>query len=180
MLRKIRIQPDIVVLGKALTAGYLPLSATVVSPRIGQLYSRETKQVGFMHGHTFSGNPLACSAALANLEVLESDGFVQQLQETMTYFAQKMPVGLLHPNIGEIRHRGFFAGVELFNPKRKVDWSKIALDVCNESKRNGVLIRPLGNTLVLAPPYISRSEDIDLLIETTNQAIHAVSNTYGI
>ncbi|EKD64402.1 MAG: adenosylmethionine-8-amino-7-oxononanoate transaminase [uncultured bacterium] len=173
-----RVKPDIVVIGKALSAGYLPLAATVASPRIGELYSRKNKQPGFMHGHTFSGNPLACSAAIGNIEVLESHDFVEQLQRGIEYFSEKIH-SLLHPSIAGIRQKGYFAGVELFDEKREVDWKQAALEVCNESKKRGVLIRPLGNTIVLAPPYIVRQADVDILINTVQEAIRTIFHKYG-
>ncbi len=171
------VKPDIIVLGKALSAGYLPLAATVANPKIGALYSRENRRPGFMHGHTFSGNPLACSAAIGNIEVLESNGFVDRLQRRIEYFSEKIR-SLSHPSIAEIRQKGYFAGVELFDKKREVDWKKAALEACNESKRNGVLIRPLGNTIVLAPPYIVGQADIDTLINTVQEAVRTIFHKY--
>ncbi len=171
------VQPDIIVLGKALSAGYLPLSATVAAPKIGELYSRKNRRPGFMHGHTFSGNPLACSAALGNIEVLESPDFVDTLQSGIEYFSEKIR-SLLHPSIAETRQKGYFAGIELFDDEKEADWRKAALDVCNAAKKNGVLIRPLGNTVVLAPPYIVEQTDIDTLINTLQEALHTIFHNY--
>lgn len=172
------LRPDIVVLGKALSAGYLPLAATVAAPKIGELYSRKNRRPGFMHGHTFSGNPLACSAALGNIEVLESPDFVEQLQIGIAYFSEKIR-SLLHPSIAGTRQKGYFAGIELFDDEKEADWRKAALDVCNVAKKNGVLVRPLGNTIVLAPPYIVEQEDIDTLISTVQEAVRTIFHNYG-
>lgn len=171
--RELGLNPDIIVLGKALSAGYLPLSATIASPKLAKMYSRSDKKSGFQHGHTFSGNPLACAAALGNIEVLESRDFVEKLQSGIEYFAERIRL-LSHPAIAEKRQKGMFAGIELFDEKSDLDWDKAALDTCNEAKRNGLLTHTLGNTIVLAPPFVVEAKDIEFLTDVIQHAIENI------
>ncbi|MEZ4087709.1 MAG: adenosylmethionine--8-amino-7-oxononanoate transaminase [Candidatus Gracilibacteria bacterium] len=168
----LQIRPDILVLGKALSAGYLPLSATITAPKIGQLYSRKDRKNGFMHGHTFSGNPLACASAIGNIETLKEEGFVDQIQDLIGVFSEKI-ARLNHSCVAEKRYKGLFAAIELYGEDDR-DWDQAALRTCNEAKEHNVIVRPLGNNIILAPPYVSQEQDIELLLNAVQESINSV------
>jgi adenosylmethionine---8-amino-7-oxononanoate aminotransferase len=167
------IKPDILILGKALSGGYLPISATVISPWIGEPFERNNNKLPLMHGHTFAGNPLSCSTAIEAINIFESAEFNEKLTGIVSYFNNRIE-SILHEDVAEIRHKGLFAGIELFNKKKSCDWLNIALQVCNDAKKQGLLIRPLGNVLVVAPPAIIKVTDIDTTIEIIAHSINAV------
>jgi adenosylmethionine-8-amino-7-oxononanoate aminotransferase len=169
------IKPDLLVLGKAMTAGHLPLAATLLSPKLTEEYSRKNGKTPLFHGHTFSGNPLSCRAAEAAIDVLSSPQQVLDIERLSAYFKARVSE-LSHPLIAEIRCRGLFAGVELFDGRREgTDWSLFAHEICNELKRRGVLLRPLGNVLVLAPSAAFSTGDVDFLIDELKGSIQVVS-----
>lgn len=173
------VTPDILTLGKGLTGGYLPLAATVARPKIFAAFLAErhaAKQ--FFHGHTFGGNPLACAAAMASIELFEAAGFMEQISRRGDLLRQLLSPLERHPNVGDIRGRGLMQAVELVANKTSgqplpTD-RETGLRVCDESTRRGVWIRPLGDNVILVPPLISTDDQIRELAETTIRSIETV------
>ncbi len=163
-------KPDILILGKALSGGYLPMSATVVSPNIAAEFSRDNQKEPLMHGHTHAGNPIAAAAAIASIKEMEKDDFLNHLHNIINVFKVQVSK-IIHPHVAEIRQKGLMAGVELYQPKSNIDWPDFAKKVCYEAKRNGVLLRPLGNIVVLAPPMIISNEEARTITQTLRDAI---------
>ena len=95
--KKFGLKPDLLILGKGMTAGHLPLSATLLAPRISEQYSRKKEKEALFHGHTYAGNPLSCRAAQAAMEIFSTSDFEKQLEFITSYFSQKIS-SLLHPN----------------------------------------------------------------------------------
>ena len=174
------LKPDMLVLGKGISAGYIPLSAVLVHPRIGEMYSRKSKRESFMHGHTFSGNPLACAAANSNLDVLsqkETPDSIASLQEVFRIELERLfqNEACLH-----VRQSGLIAGIELFgNSSINEDSADIALDVCNDLKQQGILVRPLGNVVVLAPPYVSSDSDVRSCVQKVHTSFISLLAQHG-
>lgn len=172
--QELGIEPDLLVLGKGMTAGHLPLSATLLGPKVAAEYAREQNKEPLFHGHTYAGNPLACEAAKAALDIYSRPGFESSLTELTKVFKNAI-FRLTNPNIIEVRQRGLFAGLELFDPHRtKINWSEVALEACNNLKDKGILLRPLGNVLVLAPPAVCSGEEINYLVDSVADAIESV------
>ncbi len=174
------VSPDFLCLAKGLTGGYLPLAATLTSQKIFDGFCFDyADQKTFFHGHTYTGNPLCCAAALANLSVFEQEQTLQKLQPKIKYLEKALQKfsDLLH--VGDVRQKGFMAGIELVRDKRSkkaYDWKeKVGIRVCQWARTQGVILRPLGHVIVLMPPLsISRSE-MDRILEVTYEAIVRVT-----
>lgn len=174
------LHPDMLVLGKGISAGYLPLSAVLIHPRIGEMYSREQRKEPFMHGHTFSGNPLACAAAIANLNVLSEQETVRGIMKLQDLFRDELGSLFRHEQSIHVRQRGLIAGIELFGDRLPNErCADIALDVCNDLKQRGILVRPLGNVIVLAPPYVSSEKDIRMFVENVHESVASFLEKHG-
>ncbi|MBI5415609.1 MAG: adenosylmethionine--8-amino-7-oxononanoate transaminase [Candidatus Omnitrophica bacterium] len=173
------VSPDILCLAKGITAGYLPLAATLTTRKIFDGFVADYKeQKTFFHGHTYTGNPLACAAALANLEVFEKEKTLARLAPKIKFLSRKLQsfYNLLH--VGDVRQRGFMAGIELVRDrvtKEPYPWQeKIGVRVCQEVRKYGVILRPLGNVIVLLPPLSMTMEELERLLDVTYRAIEMV------
>lgn len=174
------IIPDIMCLSKGITGGYLPLAATVTSDAIYSAFLGKFKELKtFFHGHSYTGNPLACAAALACLEIFEREETLKNLQpkiEILENWLEKI-AGL--PHVGDVRNKGFMAGIELVKGKNtKKPYSleeKIGWKVAYHARDNGVFIRPLGNVIVIMPPLSISIENLQQLLKVIRDAIVAVT-----
>jgi adenosylmethionine---8-amino-7-oxononanoate aminotransferase len=171
-----RVRPDLLCLAKNLTGGYLPVAATLATEKIygaflGSFESGRT----FYHGHTFTGNPLGCAAALANLGLMERKGFLEEVRKKAGLLAKSLKPLEDHPHVSEIRLRGLMGGLELVWDKAKGKpypyRAKMGYRVCAEARQKGVLLRPLGNVLVLMPPLAVSSGDLVRLAKVLRESI---------
>lgn len=174
------VTPDLLCLAKGLTGGYLPLAATLTTQRIfrGFLFPYKDQKT-FFHGHTYTGNPLACAAALANLEIFKKEKTLYNLQPKISQLTAELQKLWPLEHVGDIRQKGFMAGIELVRSREPYEpylWEeKIGVRVCQEVRRHGLILRPLGNVIVLMPPLaISRGQLKDLL-NITYQAIRKIT-----
>lgn len=160
--------PDIVCVGKALSAGYLPISATVVRDAIYQTFSDDTENRTFQHGHTFCGNPIAAAAALATLRVFTEESIVMQAAEKGRRLAAALAPLALLPQVKEVRCLGLIGAVELQadDPLRSRRVRKFLFE-------RGVLLRPLGNVVYLLPPLTITASELDALATEFAVAIRA-------
>lgn len=172
------VRPDILCLAKNLTGGYLPVAATLATEKVykaflGKFESGRT----FYHGHTFTGNQLGCAAALANLGLFEKKGFLDSLESKSNLLQDLVAPLESHPHVGEISLRGLMGGIELVQDKKKGTPYPYALKmgyrVCAEAKKRGVLLRPLGNVIVLMPPLAISESDLKRLIKVISNSIEA-------
>lgn len=170
------VSPDIMVLGKGMTGGYLPLSATVVTQKIYDVFLGEYDEFKtFFHGHSYSGNPISCAAALGNIEVFKKDNTLEKLREKIEFLERELQEfkGLEH--VGDVRNKGFMVGIELVEDREtKTPYPlkvKMGWRVAEFAMQEGVLIRPLGNVVVLMPPIGISKEDLKKLIDVTYRAI---------
>jgi len=173
------VTPDIMALGKGLSGGYLPLAATVATEEIynGFLGRFEDSRT-FFHGHTYTGNPLACAAAVANLDIFAEERVVESLAGKIERLTRALePIAVLD-HVGEIRQRGFMVGIELVADKATKESyppaRRIGNRVIMEARKRGLIIRPLGDVIVLMPPLCITNEEIDRLCEITLDSIRAV------
>ncbi|HEY6779811.1 MAG TPA: adenosylmethionine--8-amino-7-oxononanoate transaminase [Thermoleophilaceae bacterium] len=165
------VAPDLLCVAKGITGGYMPLAATLATERIyeGFLGAHEDFRT-FFHGHTDPGNPLACAAALATLDVFEQERTLERLQPKLELFGRLLEPLAAHPAVEEIRRRGTMTGIELVeHPVEQRMGHRVTL----EARRRGALIRPLGDTIVLMPPLSISETDLARLVEITAQAIDA-------
>jgi adenosylmethionine---8-amino-7-oxononanoate aminotransferase len=173
------ITPDLMCISKGLTGGYLPLAATLASERIyesffGPIDSGQT----FYHGHTFTGNPLGCAAALACLEVFDADRTLDHLPEKIARIASHLARIAANPHVGDVRQCGMIAGVELVRDKVTRESYPYALQVgaqvCALARQYGVILRPLADTIVIMPPLIISHDSIDHLLNVVERCINEV------
>jgi adenosylmethionine---8-amino-7-oxononanoate aminotransferase len=170
------VSPDFLCLAKGITAGYLPLSATLTTEEIYRAFLGEYKEFkAFFHGHTYSANPLACAAALANLRVFEKEKTLPKLRPKIAYLKSQLDAMKDLPHVGDIRQAGFMVGIELVEDKgtkRPYDPSKkIGARVGFAARKKGVFIRPLGNVVVLMPPLSITMPELKRLCRVTRACI---------
>jgi len=173
------VTPDIRALGKGLSGGYLPLAATVATEEIYKGFlGRFDEFKTFFHGHTYTGNPLACAAAVANLNIFAEERVVERLAGKIERFTQALqPIAALD-HVGEIRQRGFMVGIELVADRVTKalfpPGERIGNRVIMEARKRGLIIRPLEDVIVLMPPLCITNDEIDRLCGITYDAILAV------
>jgi len=150
------VEPDILCLAKGLTGGYLPLAATVCTERVerafrGPLEDRRT----LYHGHTYTGNPLACAAALASLDLIEAHGLVEHVRRSEVILQESLDPLRACPRVRDVRRRGVMVGIELCEDRDAPEPLSYAAPrgkrVCDALRDEGVIVRPLGNVVILMP-----------------------------
>ena len=166
------VQPDLLCLAKGITAGYLPLAATLVSQKIFDAFDNTT----FYHGHTYTGNALACAAALANLDIFDRQQVLDNLLPKIDRFAQRLDKLKKLPFVGNVRSKGLMAGIELVaDPSTKLPFAysqRIGVQLCLAIRKHGVILRPLADVIVLMPPLSISLENIDFLFDALTKALH--------
>jgi adenosylmethionine---8-amino-7-oxononanoate aminotransferase len=168
------VAPDLMCLAKGISGGYLPLAATLASERIYEGFLGEHEQFRtFFHGHTYTGNPLACAAGLATLDVFRDERTLERLGAKVELLADLLGPVAAHPAVSEVRRRGFMVGIELLEHPLPV---RIGHRVALEARRRGAIIRPLGDVVVLMPPLSISAEDLTRLVDVTAEAIDAATN----
>lgn len=165
------IRPDFMCLSKGLTAGYLPLSVVLTTDRVYQAFYDDFENLtAFLHSHSYTGNPLGCSAALATLDIFESDGII----EANRLLAEKMRDATMrfkdHAHVGEVRQHGMTVAIEMVKDKKSrtpFPWQeRRGLKVYRHALDKGALLRPLGNVVYFMPPYVITPDQIEHLAET--------------
>lgn len=170
------ITPDFLCLSKGLTGGYLPLSVVLTHNQIYQaFYDDYTKLTAFLHSHSYTGNPLACRAALATLAIFAEDDVIttnKQLAQTMQVAVETLKD---HPHVGEIRQQGMILAIEMVQNKANrtpYPWQqRRGLQVYQSALQQGALLRPLGNVIYFMPPYVITPAEIQLLAKIAQAAI---------
>lgn len=170
------ISPDFMCLSKGLTAGYLPLAAVMTHDRIYQaFYDDYEKLTAFLHSHSYTGNPLACAAALATLDIFEQDNVIENNRELARVMAESTAHLNDHPHVAEVRQTGMVLAVEMVNNKKTREpypWQeRRGLRVYRHALSRGALLRPLGNVSYLMPPYVITPEQIRFLAEVMEEGI---------
>ncbi len=174
------ITPDLMCLSKGLTGGYMPMSITVVKQKIyDAFYADWSEGKAFMHSHTYAGNPLGCSAALAVLDILDEENILERAEETASWLSARMEETFgAHPNVGEIRHIGLIHAVELVEDraaKRPFDGGRrLGYAIYRRALQHGLLLRPLGDVLYFNPPLNIGRDDLDTAIARMKQSMDEV------
>jgi adenosylmethionine-8-amino-7-oxononanoate aminotransferase len=167
------VAPDLLCLAKGLTGGYLPLAATLTTERIyeGFLGAPDEGRT-FFHGHTYTGNPLACAAALANLEAFEQERTLLQLQPKIHLLDRLLEEIAAMAEVRDVRHRGFMVGIDLGEHDPAL---RLGHRVTLEARKRGAIIRPLGDVVVLMPPLSISKADLRRLVEIVSNSIQAAA-----
>ena len=174
-----RSQPDIVCFGKALTGGYFPLAVTMTTDRIFNAFlGKYSDNKQLYHGHTFTGHPVGCAAALANIELYEKRNLMQQINANARYIASRLREFAKSPIVADIRHKGLLAGIELARDDRPIvklkNKERINYFIMQESLKMGVHLRPLGNIMTVIPPLAIGKSDLVKVLDTTFKILRKV------
>jgi adenosylmethionine-8-amino-7-oxononanoate aminotransferase len=173
------VKPDLMAISKGLTGGYLPLAATLTTERIYRAFLGRYEEVKtFFHGHSYTGNPLGCAVALANLDIFARERTLQKLRPKIVALRRLLrPLGT-HPYVGDIRQLGFIVGIELVRDRKTKEpypqTERVGMRVAAEARRLGLLIRPLGNVIVLMPPLSTTMKELRRMVEIVATAIGLV------
>lgn len=165
------VSPDIMCLSKGLTGGYMPMALFVTTQKIyDAFYDDYGTGKAFMHSHTYSGNPLACSCANAVLDLMEDGKILKQAQKNAIYFNNIIKEKFLsHPNVGEVRHIGLINAIELVKDKETKDpldsYLRTGYQIYKKALKKGVILRPLGDVIYFNPPLIIERKDMDYVVE---------------
>ncbi len=165
------VTPDLLCLAKGLTGGYLPLAATLTTERIydGFLGAHEDYRT-FFHGHTYTGNPLACAAALASLEAFEKEETLERLQPKIELLGELLEPVAAMPEVAAVRRRGTMTGIDLGEHDPALRLGHL---VTLEARRRGAIVRPLGDVIILMPPLSISAEELTQLVEIAATSIEA-------
>jgi adenosylmethionine-8-amino-7-oxononanoate aminotransferase len=174
------VVPDIMALSKGIAAGYLPLAATVTVDKVYSAFLGSYSELKtFFHGHTFTGNPLACAVALKSLQLFQQDDLLAQLQPKIAWLKQRLDDFRSMLHVGDIRQCGLAAGIELVENRdtgTPYPWEdRIGIRVCLEARKRGVFSRPLGNTIVIFPPLVISNSELDMLLNVLQESIRIVT-----
>lgn len=174
------VEADFLCLAKGLTAGYLPLAATLTTEAVYEAHLGAWEEHrAFYHGHTYTGNPLACAVALESLTKLELLQRSGRLTEGIAWLGQALENAFLgHPNVRGLRQLGFTAAVDFGPADSQCAWApgeRGALRVCHEARRRGLVLRPLGDSVLIVPPPVIDRSEIEFLTTTLRAALEAVA-----
>ncbi len=170
--------PDILCLGKGITGGYLPLSATVASGPVFRAFDGpDLGETTFYHGHSYGGNALACAVALRHLQLIEEWDVLSTVATTAAHLEMRLADSVAGSvGVSAVRQRGLMVGVELDPPRDGVRWGR---RVCAGAVARGVLLRPLGDVVVLMPPLTTTVDEVDRVVEALAESIGAVADEDG-
>ena len=174
------VTPDLMALAKGLTGGFLPLAATLTTERIFEGFLgpvAEGRQ--FFHGHSYTGNALGCAAALASLRVFEEEKVIERVRRSAAHLATRLDELRVLATVGDLRQRGLMAGVELVRSRETRERfdpaDRTGHLVCMAMRRRGIILRPLGDTVVVMPPLSVGEDEIDQLCEALGACIREVT-----
>ncbi|MBS1887051.1 MAG: adenosylmethionine--8-amino-7-oxononanoate transaminase [Actinobacteria bacterium] len=165
------VAPDFLCLAKGITGGYLPLAATLTTEAVYDGFlGAPAEAKTFFHGHTYTGNAVACAVALANLEVFERERTIERLQPKIALLDRRLAEIAELPGVTEVRSRGVMVGIDLGAHDPEL---RLGHRVTLEARRRGALIRPLGDVVVLMPPLAISEEKLETLLDVTADSIAA-------
>ena len=178
------VSPDFLCLAKGLTGGYLPLAATLTTEAIHQAFDADAASgKTFFHGHTYGGNPLGAAVALASLDVFDQEETLARLVPKVELLRKRLERIGERPHVGNVRQSGLIAGIELVldrSTKAPYPWSEqVGSRVCSRARGEGLLIRPLGNVVVVMPPLSITLEQLDGMLDTIDRCIAFVTEGQG-
>jgi adenosylmethionine-8-amino-7-oxononanoate aminotransferase len=174
------VAPDIIALGKGITGGYLPLAATITTDEIYNAFLGEYDEFKtFFHGHTYTGNPVACAAALASLDIFDKEETLLKLKEKIDFMQSGLKRFWELEHVGDIRQKGFMVGIELVSNRDTKETfpseKRTGMKVIMEARKRGVIIRPLGDVIILMPPLSINQKELEELLCVTFDSIQCVT-----
>lgn len=176
------ITPDIMALSKGINGGYMPLAVTLATEKIYNVFLGEYAELKtFFHGHTYTGNPLGCAAALASLALLEKEHILENLEPKIKHLQTKIKSFESLEHVGDVRQCGLIAAIELVKDKSTKEpypWEeRVGIQVCLEARKHGLLIRPLGHIIIIMPPLIIKIPEIDRMLDIIHESLRIVTSS---
>jgi len=170
------VLPDIMCLSKGITGGYMPLAATLATEEIYRAFLGEFRELKtFFHGHSYTGNPLGCAAALACLDIFEKEETIKGMAPKIALLEDWLSEMETLPSVGNVRNKGLMAGIELVKDKKTKEpyaWEeKMGWKVAYHARDNGIIIRPLGNVVVIMPPLSISTDNLRQMLKVLRDAI---------
>ncbi|MBI5681820.1 MAG: adenosylmethionine--8-amino-7-oxononanoate transaminase [Deltaproteobacteria bacterium] len=171
------VNPDFLCLAKGITAGYLPLAATLTIEKVYKAFLGKYKDIKtFFHGHTYTGNQLGCAAALANLKIFEKEKTITRIQSKVKYFTELLE-GIKGKNyVGDVRQKGLMAGIEIVKDKKIREpfpmEARTGYKICMRAREYGLIIRPIGDTIVLMPPLCIKKTELKKMVTIVHDCIN--------
>ncbi len=170
------VRPDLMTVAKGITGGYLPLAATVTTNELYRAYLGDhADQKTFYHGHSYTGNPLACAVALANIELFERGRLIDRVQDRAERARSELERIAELEHVGDVRQRGLLVGIELVRDRvtrEPFDWrDAMGQRVCRRARELGMLTRPLGDVVTFVPPLAVGEADLDAMVDILGRAI---------
>ena len=168
------VEPDLMCVAKGISGGYLPLAATFATQQIFDAFLGDPWEgKTFYHGHTYTGNPLACAAAGASLDLFEKNDLVRSVSAKAVVFGEMLLRLKSMPHVREVRQKGFMVGIELegFDPRQRIEAA-----VCAAVRKHGVILRPLGDVIVLMPPLAMGLQDLHTIVAAVRAEISALDS----
>lgn len=174
------VTPDILTISKGLNGGYMPLAATLTTDEIYNAFlGKHSEKKTFFHGHTYTGNPLACSAALANIDIFENENVLENLMPKIRLLRERIEQFKELKAVGDVRQRGLIAGIELVKDRKTKEpysWKeKIGIKVCLEARQRGLITRPLNNVLVIMPPLSINISQLNNVMDILYESVKVVT-----
>ncbi len=174
-----KVAPDLLVFAKGVTSGYLPLGGVLVREELYQTLVAAGPGFALHHGFTYSGHPVVCAAALANLDIIEREGLVQRARKLAPHFARRLGTLMRHPIVGEVRAVGLMAAIELVRDRKTKESFAgdlgVPARVRNAALARGVIVRASADTIVLCPPLIITEKEIDQIVSVLDGALAEIS-----
>ncbi|HEX5519813.1 MAG TPA: adenosylmethionine--8-amino-7-oxononanoate transaminase [Candidatus Nitrosocosmicus sp.] len=173
--------PDIACFGKALTAGYFPLAVTLTTNKIFESFLGEySENKQFYHGHTFTGNPIGCSTAIANIKEYQNQNLIAQIRKNSNHVSRRLKELEPFDIIADIRHKGLLTGIDIEKNGKPIetlkDGQRLNYFIMKESLKMGVYLRSLGNTLMFIPPLAIKQNDLDKIIDVQFKIIEMIES----
>ena len=177
--QKENIAPDVVSLAKGLTGGYLPVAATLTSQEIYEAFLGEYSELKtFFHGHSYTGNALGCAAGVASLQIFKTEDTLKKNEVLASMLARCAAKFWGHPNVGDVRQEGLICAIEVvrdFNSRESFSFAeRIGHRICEAARKHGLLTRPIGDVLVLMPPYCTTEDQLTRMVEALWLALNEV------
>ena len=175
-----QIKPDIFCVAKGITAGYVPLAATITTDKIyNAFYDDFSKLKTFYHGHSFTGNPIACAIANETLKIMEEENIIEKLKDKSEFLKTSMQKFKELKHVGDIRHIGMVGAIELVQNKETKEpyqfTERIGHKVFLEAMKRGAILRPIGNIIYFLPPLIITKEEIGILTQIAYNSIKTIT-----
>ncbi|MGA2584781.1 MAG: adenosylmethionine--8-amino-7-oxononanoate transaminase [Tepidisphaeraceae bacterium] len=172
------VSPDLMCVAKGISGGYLPLAATLATQKIFDAFLGEVSEMKtFFHGHTYTGNPLACAAAIASLDLFAKNDLLASVRRKSVELTAILEELRSLPHVGDIRQKGFMVGIELVEDKKSRkpfdSHRRVGAEVCRRVRRHAVILRPLGDVIVLMPPLAMGTDDLRKIVNAVKEEIAA-------